>query len=788
MEISWLTALWRAQQFLIYRLLHYALLCCLVYGAQALATTGKGATPSLPHAFAPDSAVNPASVMALTTISTRRSSTRRSDPVHSFWQRKPAAAVNNPFSAAPHIPGTIDGKLSEKMSRLSLSVTESRKHSQIRNSAPPELSKLSNVFDFIEEGEEEPPEGIEGMPNVLEMDISFIGESRNEEQCFKVLQENTMESALPRSSNRQYTTTVEPVQCQVSSATGDSEAVYGEHSVAITPTAVSTFRGDRPPSQRNNQLFQEQGAYVGTGYGNQSESTYIQSQGYVASANYSTLSYRSQIVVALPSTPLKNPSHQGKESIPPDTKPNLMHDNNVLDDRAIPKPAPAPDYDNGAIYNADIIKKDSGYNKLTYPVLVGNTVKVYGTRIFAALPSQSKFMVKERQKDASGVTRVKLALKNSNDDQETVQPEATNLPGSADQPELYTTGKGQYFRENTKTPGRIIYTCDERFHGTIKYPLPTGKATDSKIGKGGNGFVFTIYHERKQYAVKKTVYRSNEVNVHAALRHENILPLLSVLMGERHERHSGRFYCFHFMPKMDYDLRQVMNTREVGCLKHFYNHCSKDSEKWQTGFNNIKFILAKTLDALTYIHDNGYVHRDVKASNIMIKMLCQCQPLSCGCSSKFQVKLGDFDSAGTVPGLGIKEPADQMIKFASILPLGTPGYRAPEVAMHITLSGPYETLYTFAVDMWSFGCLALNIAIGKTAALKQREEASLLLSKTHPCGQELWEKTTKIKELEATKPFSDDKDFTNLVRDCLQVDPEKRPSAAKARSLPLFPQ
>ena len=37
----------------------------------------------------------------------------------------------------------------------------------------------------------------------------------------------------------------------------------------------------------------------------------------------------------------------------------------------------------------------------------------------------------------------------------------------------------------------------------MNYPLPTGRATDSKIGKGGNGFVFTIYHERKQYAVKK---------------------------------------------------------------------------------------------------------------------------------------------------------------------------------------------------------------------------------------------------------------------------------------------
>lgn len=117
--------------------------------------------------------------------------------------------------------------------------------------------------------------------------------------------------------------------------------------------------------------------------------------------------------------------------------------------------------------------------------------------------------------------------------------------------------------------------------------MPSNKATDSKIGKGGNGFVFTLYHEKKRYAVKKvasyciysnamlyviatqTVYRSNEVNVYSALKHENILPLIAVLMGEKHEKHSGKFYCFHFMARMDYDLRQILSTKEVGSLKCF---------------------------------------------------------------------------------------------------------------------------------------------------------------------------------------------------------------------------
>ena len=54
-----------------------------------------------------------------------------------------------------------------------------------------------------------------------------------------------------------------------------------------------------------------------------------------------------------------------------------------------------------------------GYNKATYAVLVGNVVKVYNTNTFASLPHNNKFMVKERHQDAFGVTRVKLALKQS---------------------------------------------------------------------------------------------------------------------------------------------------------------------------------------------------------------------------------------------------------------------------------------------------------------------------------------------------------------------------------------
>ena len=57
----------------------------------------------------------------------------------------------------------------------------------------------------------------------------------------------------------------------------------------------------------------------------------------------------------------------------------------------------------------------------------------------------------------------------------------------------------------------------------------------------------------------------------------------------------------------------------------------------------------------------------------------------CACPQKFSVKLGDFDSSTTVPGHGLKIEPHQMIGYASVLSLGTTGYRAPEVFVYFNI-------------------------------------------------------------------------------------------------------
>ena len=197
---------------------------------------------------------------------------------------------------------------------------------------------------------------------------------------------------------------------------------------------TSEFRGDVPPKKAKSPLS------PGVGDSGHLHETTVGSQGYFSgtTADYSSYSYRSKIATfssgiseAYTKPGLQRATFKGGAD---KTDRGHMHKPWNVDKCIEPVESPDAAVHRDQITSIDpnqqkphlqiakhekVIKPDEKgerkvvdcYRKTSYAVLIGNTVRVYDTKMYAALPLHNKCMVKERVKDASGNTRVKMSLK-----------------------------------------------------------------------------------------------------------------------------------------------------------------------------------------------------------------------------------------------------------------------------------------------------------------------------------------------------------------------------------------
>uniref|UniRef100_UPI00398F6D83 STE20-like serine/threonine-protein kinase isoform X2 n=1 Tax=Pristiophorus japonicus TaxID=55135 RepID=UPI00398F6D83 len=98
----------------------------------------------------------------------------------------------------------------------------------------------------------------------------------------------------------------------------------------------------------------------------------------------------------------------------------------------------------------------------------------------------------------------------------------------------------------------------------------------------------------------------------------------------------------------------------------------------------IRVICKHTLEALSYLHDNKVIHRDLKAGNILLTM-------------DGDVKLADF-------GVSAKNSRTMQRRDSFI---GTPYWMAPEVVMCETSK---DRPYDYKADIWSLGVTLIEMA------------------------------------------------------------------------------
>lgn len=215
-------------------------------------------------------------------------------------------------------------------------------------------------------------------------------------------------------------------------------------------------------------------------------------------------------------------------------------------------------------------------------------------------------------------------------------------------------------------------------------------------------------------------------------------------------------------------------------------------------FNEVqaKCVFRQLLQVLAYIHENKYVHRDLKCSNILIDW-------------NFRLKLADF-------GLARSIRYEPMYANSSAAPDNGPSstdenglpnytnkvitlwYRPPELLLG-------TTRYGTAVDMWSAGCILAELILGRPILPGKSEIEQLKLifdllgSPDNPSNG--WDVESlplvKSKKMEVAenkignlrKRFPDPKipkNAMDLIEKLLTLDPRKRMSAKGALASRYF--
>ncbi|XP_038681663.1 probable serine/threonine-protein kinase At1g09600 isoform X2 [Tripterygium wilfordii] len=283
-----------------------------------------------------------------------------------------------------------------------------------------------------------------------------------------------------------------------------------------------------------------------------------------------------------------------------------------------------------------------------------------------------------------------------------------------------------------------------------------------KLEKIGEGTYSSVYKARdldtnKIVALKKVRFANKdpesvrfmarEIIILRRLDHPNVIKLEGIITS----RVSGSLYLI--FEYIEHDLARLAATPGIK-----FNEAQ------------IKCYMKQLFDGLEHCHSHGILHRDIKASNILI----------------------DYDGNLKICDLGLASFFSHHKKQPLTSRVVTLWYRPPELLLG-------ATDYGVSVDLWSAGCILAELFAGKPI-MTGRTEVEQLHKIFKLCGspsEDYWKKS-KLPHATIFKPrhpykrclaetFKDFPSSTLALLDVLlAVEPEKRGTASSALQAEFF--